>query len=639
MAALPVGDEWKEGDEDDITVIKNCLCPNCNCGTAETTMLPTKVPLFREIIVMNLSCDECGFRSAEVNFGGQIQEKGERIKLTATSPDDLNRQLVKSDSARFLVPRLEFEIPASTQRGNITTLEGMLLTAAENLEALQPERLRLGDVDNFHRCHKVIAELKRFAGSEEGSEEDEEKSPVFPFDVILDDPAGNSFIENPNAPAADPHLSSEKYFRTPTQDLSLGLQPSQQSVQDGYIDDTNPAHKNVANAPKGKHTIERDDDINKNNKPVGSDEALKFPTTCAHCYKPTETDMCITDIPHFKEVIIMSMVCEHCGYKSNEVKGGGAIPRFGTKITLTVTDSDDLAREVLKSDTAGIAIPELGLELEEGGLDGVYTTIEGLIEKMHDRLKQANPFGSGDAARKQHATNDGGDFSGLSLNHVRYSAFLQKLQDMADGKVLPFTLIISDPLSNSFVGPIPKDAIALSLQAEKEGSSKCYDNYVDKGMELEEYERTHGQNEMLGLNDMRTENYQADGEKKSYGTDNMQELPDRIQRLDVRGPDHPLNVGKAPVDGRYNCHGLWKLKLCRSSYGSTRKSVGTKGPRRPAPVDDYRRADRRLPEVATRRGNERRRLCHERHVRRVEREAWFSKMVHRALVITRIFQC
>ena len=413
MAALLVGDEWKEGDEDDLTIIKDCFCPNCHCGTAETTMLPTNVPLFREIVVMNLTCDECGFRNAEVNFGGEIQEKGERIKLTVTSPDDLNRQLVKSDSARFLVPRLDFEIPASTQRGTITTLEGILLTAAEKLEALQPERLRLGDVDNFHRCHKVISELRRFAGSEEESkdEDEEDNTSVFPFDVILDDPAGNSFIENPNAPAADPHLSSEKYFRTPTQDISLGLQPSQQSVQDGYIDDSNPAHKNVTNAPKGQHTIQRDDVLG-SNKPVGTDEALKFPTTCPNCYKPTETDMCMTDIPHFKEVIIMSMVCEHCGYKSNEVKGGGAIPRYGTKITLNVTNPDDLAREVLKSDTAGIVIPELGLELNEGGLDGVYTTIEGLIEKMRDRLKQANPFGSGDAAHKQHISNDGGDFSG-----------------------------------------------------------------------------------------------------------------------------------------------------------------------------------------------------------------------------------
>ena len=108
-------------------------------------------------------------------------------------------------------------------------------------------------------------------------------------------------------------------------------------------------------------------------------------------------------------------------------------------------------------------------------------------------------------------------------------------------------MIITDPLANSFVGPVPKDAVALSLQAEKEGSNACYEAYVDPGMEMEEFERSHEQNEALGLNDMKTEGY---GEMADYyGTDQMSEIPDRIRRLDVRGPDHPHEVGKAPVDG------------------------------------------------------------------------------------------
>jgi zinc finger protein len=119
----------------------------------------------------------------------------------------------------------------------------------------------------------------------------------------------------------------------------------------------------------------------------------------------------------------MSMVCEQCGFKSNEIKGGGAIPKFGTRITLTIRGPEDLGREVLKSDTAGIAIPELELELQEGGLDGVYSTVEGLLKKMKDRLESANPFGSGDSAKKQHLTNDGGDFL---PSRWRYMGFLKK---------------------------------------------------------------------------------------------------------------------------------------------------------------------------------------------------------------------
>lgn len=55
-----------------------------------------------------------------------------------------------------------------------------------------------------------------------------------------------------------------------------------------------------------------------------------------------------SDIPHFKEVVIMATVCEYCGHKTNEVKSGGGIEPKGKKITLRVTDLSDMCRDVLK---------------------------------------------------------------------------------------------------------------------------------------------------------------------------------------------------------------------------------------------------------------------------------------------------
>jgi hypothetical protein len=66
--------------------------------------------------------------------------------------------------------------------------------------------------------------------------------------------------------------------------------------------------------------------------------------------------------------------------------------------------------------------------------------------------------------------------------------------------------VISDPLSNSFVGP-RAEAIARSSQAEKDDNSSRSDKHVYQGIDLEEYERSHEQNESLGLNDIKTENY------------------------------------------------------------------------------------------------------------------------------------
>ena len=544
-------------------------------------MLPTKVPSFREIIVMNLVCDDCGFRSSEVNFGGELQAQGQKLELTVVTPQDLNRQMVKSDSASLFIPKLEFEIPPSAQRGVVSTIEGVLQKAADNLEELQPERLRLGDVDNFHRCHAVIESLRQMSGNQSAEEEttDEDTQPFEPFQLILDDPAGNSFIENPLAPLNDPNLKVERYIRTPNQDMALGLQPSEQAIQDSKIDDSNPQHKNPVNVSKDQHRMDPLTSSGMgNSQHVGRQEVMVFPSTCPNCHAPTDTKMCVTDVPHFKEVIIMSMVCDSCGFKSNEIKGGGAIPKYGCKITVDLKTQDDLSREVLKSDTAGVAIPELELELSEGGLDGLYTTIEGLLEKMHERLLMANPFESGDSAVKQHISNDGGEFSSPSPSYQRYQSFLAKLKDMASGKVFPFTLVISDPLANSFVGPPGTDAASLARQAEEEGNNSCYDKYVDTGMEIEEYQRTEEQNESLGLNDIKTENYQESNDPKGYyGTDQMEELPDRIRRVDLRGPDHPHEVGKAPVEGDTTVMGPKSLNYVVPSIGQRGKNTTVQG--------------------------------------------------------------
>ena len=75
----------------------------------------------------------------------------------------------------------------------------------------------------------------------------------------------------------------------------------------------------------------------------------------------------------------MASKCDECGYKSANMEPAGAISKFGRKITFHVTDPSDLSREVMKSDTCSIKIPEIDLELSRGTMGGIYTTLEGLI--------------------------------------------------------------------------------------------------------------------------------------------------------------------------------------------------------------------------------------------------------------------
>ena len=55
-------------------------------------------------------------------------------------PQDLNRQVVRADSASLSIPELDFEVPANTQEGSLSTVEGIVTRAVEGLEQEQPLR-------------------------------------------------------------------------------------------------------------------------------------------------------------------------------------------------------------------------------------------------------------------------------------------------------------------------------------------------------------------------------------------------------------------------------------------------------------------------------------------------------------------
>lgn len=56
-----------------------------------------------------------------------------------------------------------------------------------------------------------------------------------------------------------------------------------------------------------------------------------------------------------------------------------------------------MTRDVFKSDSCYLTIPEIDLTLSPGTLDGIYTTVEGLIVKIHENLYKTNPFAHGDS--------------------------------------------------------------------------------------------------------------------------------------------------------------------------------------------------------------------------------------------------
>lgn len=90
---------------------------------------------------------------------------------------------------------------------------------------------------------------------------------------------------------------------------------------------------------------------------LGRNEVIRIPQPCPSCGEDGEALTAVTDIPHFKEVIIMAFNCSMCGFRNNDVKGGGAVPTYGTECSLRVESHEDMKRDVLKSDTAQVMIP------------------------------------------------------------------------------------------------------------------------------------------------------------------------------------------------------------------------------------------------------------------------------------------
>jgi zinc finger protein len=172
-------------------------------------------------------------------------------------------------------------------------------------------------------------------------------------------------------------------------------------------------------------------------------ELMRFPVECFNCSARGECLMCVTDVPHFKEVILMAFNCDECGWRNVEVKGGGAVPPFGTITELRyepgpVAVERDLTRDVIKSDTAAVEIPELDLVVAHGSLGGMYTTVEGLLTALRDRLEEGNPL----AAQASDSADAG--------VQGRFRQFVADLNECIAGR-RAFTLRLIDPMANTWV--------------------------------------------------------------------------------------------------------------------------------------------------------------------------------------------
>ena len=421
----------------------------------ETRLLLTKIPKFREVILSSFSCNHCGYKNTEVSNAGEIQQKGCKYSFTLHHPLDMEREVIKTETATFRIEDLDFEIPSG--HGKITNIEGILSEILTNLEAGQRAR-KTEEPELFEKIGELCKKLLEMMIGR-----------GMPFTVSIDDPAGNSWIEPSTHDDEKGKYVRQEYLRTQEQNAALGL---------GEADQVPTAHV----VPQIKSD---------GGDPMADVEILDgavygLDSACPGCSKPAKLNVQLVNIPFFKEVVVSAMNCEHCGYKTSDVKTGGEVPEKGKRLTLKVSTPEDLSRDVLKSESATMHVPECDIEMEAGTMGGRFTTIEGVLTQVRSDLRKV-VYGEDD---DENLTNDGMQWK----KKEEWSRFFERLDNAIACKI-PFTCIMEDPLANSYI---------QSLTAPE----------PDPKLIEEEYTRTSAEMEHLGLDDMKTK-FVKEGEYES----------------------------------------------------------------------------------------------------------------------------
>jgi len=135
-----------------------------------------------------------------------------------------------------------------------------------------------------------------------------------------------------------------------------------------------------------------------------------------------------SNIPHFGEILESTIICNACGYKHNDVIC--LEQKEPTKHSLAI-NGDSLKSRVIKSQSATVSIPELGLKVEPGPKSlGYVSNVEGVIVRFEDGVKKALVIFDDDESQKNAL------------------AILEKLSMLTKGDI-EATLIIEDPFGQS----------------------------------------------------------------------------------------------------------------------------------------------------------------------------------------------
>lgn len=175
------------------------------------------------------------------------------------------------------------------------------------------------------------------------------------------------------------------------------------------------------------------------------------------------TRLLLTTIPYFKEIIVMSFRCDHCGHRDSEINSAGEIQRTssfsvshyalaylaakGVNYTCHLLTRKDLDRQLVKSNTATLTLPDFQLTIPPGR--GQLTTVEGIVRDTIRDLDLEQPL-------RRHVDPETAAKIDAMLGNLRDMLGIDSNDDEIDKDdpnqkpFKPTSISIDDPSGNSF---------------------------------------------------------------------------------------------------------------------------------------------------------------------------------------------
>ena len=136
------------------------------------------------------------------------------------------------------------------------------------------------------------------------------------------------------------------------------------------------------------------------------------------------------EIPHFGKVLETAIQCEKCGFKHSDIIT--LEQNDPARYTLKISE-ETLSVRVVRSQSATVTIPEVGVKVEPGPKsEGYVTNVEGVLVRFESAVKKAMQLFEDDESQKNAKTT------------------LAAIQELIEGNGTA-TLIIDDPFGQSSV--------------------------------------------------------------------------------------------------------------------------------------------------------------------------------------------